>query len=1294
MSLASTEQVLSWSYGEVTNPVGFNLITGKPEVDSLFCPKIFGPIKDNECLCSVPTPNAGICSECGVELTNSWHRRRRFGHIELAAPVVHTWFYKHSPSVLALLLDLPSRTVQMIVDCELHLVIASRESEVKAGELVSTKTLYDLNNNNAQCEVAYGAQAILALLSKVDIWSLKCNLSSRLAKLNPSSTTANALVRKLELINAFIKSSTDPRLIVLNVLPVLPAGLRPALVLKNAKYASSDLNELYRQVIIKNRSVKTLDDELDAQIRSVRELQRSVDALFDNSKTKPQTLGYNNYALKSLTDLLKGKSGRFRQNLLGKRVDYSGRSVIAPGPELDLNECGLPKIMAFELFKPFLRAKAMMFWKLNNVHEANTLLKASPADARWLLEEVVRWHPVLLNRAPTLHKLSFQAFKVRIVDSKVIRLHPLVCAGFNADFDGDQMAVHVPLTIEARAEAAALMMSTNNVLHPAHGSPSILPTQDIILGLYYMSLVSTDTSSMCFSSYSDVSAALLSGLVKLSTKVRFRVCRRGDCVLWLSTPGRLLFNELIPTKCGRFYDAFCPPLTKAYVYDLIDDVFRVCGVQQMTQFCLDIMELGFKHARMSGISIGKSDFPDFSYKRDVLSNVSRAVNDLSADYRVSDRWELWANAVELIANGVDVELAQRGGCQTSIQIVANSGARGTKSQISQLVGLKGFVYGFDGKLCLMPVLSSYMEGLSAIEFFYTAYGSRRGLIDTALKTATSGYFTRKLVEVARDCTITKLDCNTVNGIRFSLRHSTSFIKRSLIGRILAKPILEGSETLFEANTVISNHNVNKLIKHAGKSVTLRSPVTCGCVCGVCAQCYGIDLSTNGLVCLGQAVGIIAAQSIGEPGTQLTLRAFHDTGVAKKRERATRVHVLSPRDGKLRLHNIACVFNTTGDAIVIGKACTLTVECDGVTCFRHKLGLGERLVMRTGARVRAGSLLCLGRGAYATKITLISGFLSLSKFIEGINSRVELDRYMGTLTRIAYANALFGAKILISAAPAAFAYKPKNGEQLIAIPGAHVNIGDSLTWLLLNVRIHERFKQQLSFVKLANLFENRVHTRARALVSPFSGRIRIGEVNSNDSTYTYVLDPLTTARKPLAFVVKGKPLNISANTLVRKGKMLIPGEVDLQKLAAQSGLSALVRCFVASVQKVYDSQGVSINSKHIEVVLSQMIKSARVISGGNSEFRRGQHVDWATVIEINRKFTDLGFELVRARRLILGVSRVCATQCSLLSAMAYQGSVGLLVKAAISSTRFRLLSIKERVMLGALAPIGTGAYRNV
>ncbi|XXM93263.1 MAG: DNA-directed RNA polymerase subunit beta' [Candidatus Hodgkinia cicadicola] len=1287
VSLASAEQMLSWSYGEISNPAGFNLITGKPEVNGLFCAKTFGPIKDNECLCSAPTFGISSCLVCGVEFVSSWCRRRRFGHIELAAPIIHTWFYKLSPNVLALLLGISALAVQMIVNYDIHLIVASREPKYSAGKFVSTRTLCELNKAKARCVFVSGARAVSTLLNKVNVFDIKRGLHSRLAKLK-SGPTAATLRRRLEIIDSFINSRTDPQLIVLSVLPVLPPGLRPALVLKDSKYASSDLNELYRQILIKNRAVKLEDSEPEERIKSARALQQSVDALFDNSRAIPQALGYNNRALRSLTDLLKGKNGRFRQNLLGKRVDYSGRSVIAPGPELSLNECGLPKAMAMELFKPFVCAKAMMAWGLNNEAEAAALLKIAPAQARAFLDEVTQWHPVLLNRAPTLHKLSFQAFRVRIVDSKVIRLHPLVCAGFNADFDGDQMAVHVPLTKEARAEAVALMMSTNNALHPAHGSPCILPTQDIILGLYYMSLVSANDSKMCFSSYADVSAALVSGLVKISTRVKFR----DGHSLRESTPGRLLFNELMPSECKRFYDVFCPPLAKAYVYELIDVVYYTCGVRRMTQFCVDIMKLGFKHASASGVSIGKLDFPDFSYKRNVLSNVSRMVNDLSTQYRVSDRWELWANAVELIAHGVDIELMLRGGNWTSIQIVANSGARGTRSQIRQLIGMKGFVYGFDGKLCLMPVLSSYIEGLSAVEFFYTAYGSRRGLIDTALKTASSGYFTRKLVEVARDCIVSKLDCKTARSVRFSLKHNANYVKHNLISRTLAKAVARGNKTILAANTVLSSQNVSKLLKHGGKSVYLRSPVTCECADGVCSLCYGADLSTNKLASLGQAVGIIAAQSIGEPGTQLTLRAFHDTGVARKTDRVTRAHVLSPCNGVLRLQNLACVFNAAGDAIVVGKVCALEIKRNGVTCFKRKLRRGDRVLLRDGAIVSVGSLLSLSCGMYSTQMLLVNGFLSLSNFVEGVSSRASIDAYMGLLMRASYANATFNAKVKISAGLSTFVYYPLNGEQLAAVSGTFVNVGDMLIWKLVSILAHASAHQQLSFVKLASMFESKVHARARALISPFSGRIRLGQ--THDKTRAYVLEPLMRRCRPLAFVVKGEPIKVLNGELVRKGKVLIPGELDLHKFVNQNGLNALVRQFVARVQKIYDSQGVSVSSKHIEVILTQMTKYSVVIARGNSEFSSGARLHWTSVIGANHKLVDAGLKFIKAQRMLLGISRICATQRSLLSAMAYQGSTSLLVKSIIARSKFKLPSVKERVMLGALAPVGTGIYRNV
>ncbi|XXN19698.1 MAG: hypothetical protein AAJB65_00570 [Candidatus Hodgkinia cicadicola] len=1289
VSLASAEQVLSWSYGEVSNPLGFNPFTGKPELKGLFCSKIFGPIKERECLCDSPSYGVNSCPTCGVEFVSSWCRRKRFGHIELAIPVVHTWCYKSSPNVLATLLSLPTRTIHAIMSYEIHLVASSREPGVKVGEYICSEIACDMERAKARCKVLSGANIILTLLKKININNVKESLCAKLNKFG-SDATVDALKRKIELIDAFIKAPTNPRLVVIKVLPVLPPGLRPAMMLKDSRCASSDLNELYRRVLIKNKAVNAKADDPETYIKDMYDLQQSVDALFDNSKVLPQAVSYNNYALKSLTDNLKGKNGRFRQNLLGKRVDYSGRSVITPGPELKLNECGLPRAMAMELFKPFVKAKAMMVWKINDAFQADDLLKAMPARANEFLDEVIRWHPVLLNRAPTLHRLSFQAFKIRTLNTKVIRLHPLVCAGFNADFDGDQMAVHVPLTTEARAEAAALMMSVNNVLHPAHGSPSILPTQDVILGLYYTSLVSAEGCNMCFSSYADVSAALECNLIKLHTRIRFRALANSVYVLRETTAGRLLFNELVPVECEKFYDVSCPFLTKPYVYDLIDEVRYKCGVRKMTRFCVDIMRFGFKHACLSGISIGKSDFPSFGYKRNVLASTFRAVSGLSSRYRVSDRWDLWSNAVELVVHGINVELAQQQGYQTSIQIVTNSGARATQSQIGQLVGLKGFVYGFNSKLCLMPVLSSYTEGLSAVEFFFTTFASRRALTDTALKTASSGYLTRKLVEAARDCIVRKLDCRTSESVRVSLKYNSNFIKHNLVSRTLAKPIVFGGKTILKANTVISIRNVSEVLKYAKNYVYLRSPIMCRCVNGVCAFCYGADLSTHKLVSLGQAVGIIAAQSIGEPGTQLTLRAFHDTGVVKKKEQVTRAHIVSPCDGVLWLRNLVCTLGNTGDIIVMGKACTLEIEHGGIVRYRHKLRRGDRLLVMNGATVCVDSLLCLGRGEYVTRMLLINGVLSLHKFIEGTSSHTSVDQYMGLLMRTAYINSVFDAEVWISSGASKFVYKPLDKEQLIAISGASVNIGDKLTWVLTSfLKQASARRRQLSFVKLASLFESRVDTRNRTLIAPFNCRLKLGQI-VNGSRF-YALQPLVRNRRPLFFRVTGEPLKIMNNELVRKGRVLIPGELDLYKFVNQNDLGYLVRYFVARIQEIYENQGVNISSKHIEVILSQMTRYARVVLPGDSKFKRRQRVPWTLIININRELSVKRLEIIQAKRLMLGITNLCSTQQSLLSAMAYQGSTSLLIKAAISRTRFKLSSIRERVMLGGLASVGTGIY---
>ncbi|WGS83603.1 MAG: DNA-directed RNA polymerase subunit beta' [Candidatus Hodgkinia cicadicola] len=1290
VSLASPDLMLCWSFGEVSNPTGLDFETGKPEAGGVFCPKVFGPVRDFECLCITPTFGLNACLVCGVEFVSSWERRKRFGHIELAAPVVHTWFYKSSPNVVASLLGMPAATVLKLINCELHLVTASDDANVGVGDYVNTSTYYKLSSKKGYKFVS-GGKLVLKLLSDINVDSLKLKLELELSEAK-SASVMSSLKRRLQLVDVFVGSRIDPKWMVLKIVPVLPPGLRPAVVLESAKYASSDLNELYKRVVTKNLNVETLANDPEALVAGLRELQRSVDALFDNSKTTPQALSYSNCALKSLSDLLKGKSGRFRQNLLGKRVDYSGRSVIAPGPELNLNECGIPVVMALELFKPFLRAKAVLAKNLNSLWQAKALLESDSKTAQALLSEVVRWHPVLLNRAPTLHKLSIQAFKVRLVNSKVIRLHPLVCSGFNADFDGDQMAVHVPLSKEARAEAVAIMLSTHNVLHPANGIPSILPTQDMILGLYYVSLVGVSSSSKCFSSYAEVSLALLTDQVKLDTRIRFWTKTNGTRLLRESTPGRLLFNELIPPKCGLFYDLSCPQLTKSYVCQLVETVCDVCGPRRMAKFCVSIMKLGFKYATESGVSIGRLDFPSSSYKHEAVSNTIKTINSLSERYRFNQRWRLWAKTVEFVSSSVDVELEQRECFQTSIQIMANSGARGTRSQIKQIVGLKGYVHGFDGKLCCAPILSSYRDGLSAIEFFYSSCGSRKGLIDAAIKTASSGYLTRKLVEAARDCVVTQFDCGAVNGIRFPIKKSASYVRNKLLGRTLTFPIMAANCVVVRANALISTRNLAKLLKYGGSSVWVRSPVTCEAHSGFCALCYGADLSKSKLVSLGEAVGVLAAQSIGEPGTQLTLRTFHDTGIEDKSVRSTRFHLLSPCAGVLRTLDLACVLDSTGDVVVMGNSGILTICQGDVVAFRYKLERGTRLLACDGEFVDSGALLCLNYSTNASCAALVSGVVSFDGFVENVSSRSSSDSKTGLVCYSAKPNKLLKARVCVSTCASVFKHELSASEQLAVLPGRNVSIGDQFVYTVKASPEHRSPKPHASLSKLANLFENNPDKSALALISPVRGKIRLGEAGNGVSAFA--IEPLVRSQAPIMYTTSSGSLALTDNQLVNRGAVLIPGEVELVEFVSRHGMNDLVCYFTDKVQEIYENQGVNLNSKHVEVVIAQMTKFVEITSAGDSKFKLNQHTFWHRVTNANIKLKSAGLRLVKAQRMLLGISNICSKQKSLLSAIAYQDVVKLLAKAAISHASYKMSSIKERIMLGALTPVGTGFYKHM
>ncbi|PIM94895.1 DNA-directed RNA polymerase subunit beta' [Candidatus Hodgkinia cicadicola] len=1317
LTIASPEAIMAHSWGEVFNPVGSDVKTNKPNFNGLFCPKIFGPVNANECLCEEPTfDRTWICEVCGVDLSITNHDvRSRFGHISLAVPVVHPLFYKSDPNVIAILLDKTDGFIEDLTNCNLHVVIESSSDELDSDQIITTDMYRELWGSKSK--ILTGGTALSYLLSKINLKMIKQSM----LEMNRSVLSEDVLEgvnKRLEIVNGLIDGDIQPDLLMIRILSVLPAGLRPMVILDEDKLVSSDLNELYKQVIIGNNIVSLMLDEIedgsdvdfDDYLIALRDLQLVVNALIDNSSGADKPMHYNVGALKSLTESLKGKRGMFRSNILGKRVDYSGRSVIVPGPDLLLNECEIPRVMALELFDPFVCSKLMLRRGIETESEAKYILKHDRTLANEILDEVVKYCPVLLNRAPTLHKLNIRAFWIKLTNERVIRLHPLLCSGYNADFDGDQMAVHVPLSFQAKMECSLLMMADKHVFHPAHGDPCILPTKDMILGLHYMSLTSNVEKNICLQSFSQVHRLLESGIVGLHDKVKF-ITKGGSVNTITSTPGRLLISEAVPVKCRFLYEWSFPNLSKQMVSDLVGLVRKHYNSQVMVLFCEHLMALGFKYSTRSGLSLSMVDFDVPSIKNSLIKKMRTVVtstwpnlfrgdnkqSNVSTNNRQSF-WSIWPKLLRDIHSGIESELHCKESKRVGIKLMLDSGARGTWSQVKQLAGAKGDIIGLDNQRCGIPILNSYSEGLSLIQFFCCSFSSRRGLADTSLNTASSGYLTRKLVEVTRECVIGKSDCRTTFGLKVMLVIEKDFIKNRLIGRTLMKPIHSNGIIITKANELITDDNIRTILDHCGNDLWIRSPLTCQSKTGCCKLCYGIDLGSRRIVKDGGSVGILAAQSISEPGTQLTLRTFHgkhdskeDTGVE-----GIRGCLSAPLSGVVRLTNISCVCFRS-EITVVGTKCRLAIEQDNMEVWGLVLKRGTTLLVTNNTNVSVGSILCFNNMVDGRCISLASGIIKLRNLIYGINvvkvmeggltmagrdiNSIEFNKGRSSSVCLDVG----GGLILDHFVPSEIKIN------LLVHSSKKVNVFDVLSEVRDNRQDSIVSDEGEAFTKLSRMFEGNIEENDCVVLANTDGCFKYGNKKPNDNVF--VLDPSSSTKRPLVYHLQQNVAVVEDNKRVTKGASIVLGEPSLQEYIDVYGFDRFFNYFINTVQEIYESQGVSVNSKHIEVVLKQMVDIGYVLESGDLPIPVGKNLKWCELSKINSIATTLGMKPAVFVRKIIGINEICLNWTSALSAISFHGSTRSITKATISGKPCDVSGIKDSIILGKLPPFGTGFRYN-
>ncbi|RLA60113.1 MAG: DNA-directed RNA polymerase subunit beta' [Gammaproteobacteria bacterium] len=1348
IGLASPELIRSWSFGEVKKPETINYRTFKPERDGLFCAKIFGPVKDYECLCGKykRLKHRGvICEKCGVEVALAKVRRERMGHIELASPVAHIWFLKSLPSRIGLLLDMTLRDIERVLYFESYVITDPGMTTLEQSQLLSDEQYYEaMEEFGDEFSAKMGAEAIQDLMLQLDLDREIATLREEIPATN-SETKIKKLSKRLKLMEAFASSGNKPQWMVLNVLPVLPPDLRPLVPLDGGRFATSDLNDLYRRVINRNNRLKRLLDlnAPDIIVRNEkRMLQESVDALLDNGRRGRAITGSNKRPLKSLADMIKGKQGRFRQNLLGKRVDYSGRSVIVVGPTLRLHQCGLPKKMALELFKPFIFGKLEARGLATTIKAAKKMVEREPPEVWDILAEVIREHPVLLNRAPTLHRLGIQAFEPVLIEGKAIQLHPLVCAAYNADFDGDQMAVHIPLTIEAQLEARALMMSTNNILSPASGEPIIVPSQDVVLGLYYMTRerVNAKGEGTIFANTSEVHRAYVAGHVHLQARVKVRVHEvvntdEGESIARTfiadTTVGRALLWEIVPE--GIAYEMVNQNMAKKAISRIINQCYRMVGLKPTVIFADQLMYTGYEYSTRSGASIGVNDFVIPDDKAQLIERAQAEVKEIENQYasglvtqgeKYNKVIDIWSRANDLVSKSMMEGLSKesvinRDGEEeqqasfNSVYIYADSGARGSPAQIRQLAGMRGLMAKPDGSIIETPIVANFREGLNVLQYFISTHGARKGLADTALKTANSGYLTRRLVDVAQDLVVTEVDCGTERGLLMTPVIDGGDIIESLgdrvLGRLVARDVIRpGSEDeiAITADTMLDELWIKRLEEMGIDEIDVRSPITCETRHGICASCYGRDLARGHRINMGEAVGVVAAQSIGEPGTQLTMRTFHIGGAASRATAQDNIQVMN--DGTVRLHNLKFVERKDGCLVAVSRSGELSLlDTRGRERERYKLPYGATIKVGDNVQVSAGDIVANWDPHTHPIITEVAGTVKFSGMEEGITIRRQTDELTG-LSSIAVLDAVERPVAGKDIRPAVSLVDDKGEELCLAgtnVPAhyflpanAMVSMEDSTNVGAGDViaRIPQEGSKTRDITgglpRVADLFEAR-KPKEPAILAEISGTVSFGKETKGKRRL--VITPVGGELLPdgsdhyEALIPKWRNMSVFEGENVERGEVVSEGPPSPHDILRLKGITELAKYIVNEIQEVYRLQGVKINDKHIEVIVRQMLRKVIITSSGDSTLIKGEQVEYTTLLKENERLLAENLVPATGDRELLGITKASLATESFISAASFQETTRVLTEAAVTGKRDHLRGLKENVVVGRLIPAGTG-----
>src|SRR6187401_1827389 len=1342
IGLASPDMIRSWSFGEVKKPETINYRTFKPERDGLFCAKIFGPVKDYECLCGKykRLKHRGVvCEKCGVEVTQAKVRRERMGHIELTSPTAHIWFLKSLPSRIGLMLDMTLREIERVLYFEAFVVIDPGMTPLTRGQLLTDEMYLEaIEEHGDEFDARMGAEAVYELLKSIDLQAELLKVREEMAGTS-SETKLKRLSKRLKLCESFIESGNKPEWMVMVVLPVLPPDLRPLVPLDGGRFATSDLNDLYRRVINRNNRLRRLL-ELNAPDIIVRNekrmLQEAVDALLDNGRRGRAITGTNKRPLKSLADMIKGKQGRFRQNLLGKRVDYSGRSVIVVGPTLRLHQCGLPKKMALELFKPFIFQKLQIRGDASTIKAAKRLVEREGPEVWDILEEVIREHPVLLNRAPTLHRLGIQAFEPVLIEGKAIQLHPLVCTAFNADFDGDQMAVHVPLSVEAQLEARALMLSSNNILSPANGDPIIVPSQDVVLGLYFMTRekVGAKGEGMMFSDTQEVHRAYEGRQIELQAKVKVRVRE------WTKSPegvfteklrvvsttvGRSLLSEILPK--GLSFDLVNQDMTKKIISATINACYRALGLKETVIFADQLMYTGFQYATRSAVSFGIDDIVIPEQKTKIVAAADKDVKEIQDQYssglvtngeRYNKVVDIWSRANDQVAKammeklGVEDAVDSYGKVQkqksfNSIFMMADSGARGSAAQIRQLAGMRGLMAKPDGSIIETPITANFREGLNAQQYFISTHGARKGLADTALKTANSGYLTRRLVDVAQDLVVTTVDCGTEAGLTMMPLVEGGDVVEGLGERVLGRTVVEDilkpgtEEILLPKGTLIDEKMVRQIEQEGVDVVKVRSPITCKTRYGVCATCYGRDLARGRQINIGEALGVMAAQSIGEPGTQLTMRTFHIGGAASRAAAANSVEAKGK--GAARLHNLKTVHHERGHWVAVSRSGELGVIDEfGRERERYKIPYGAVITVSDGDAIEPGQIVATWDPHTHPVVTEVAGFIKFSDFIDGITVQSQVDEVTGLSSivvmdpkqRSSGGKDLRPVVRLTNAKGKEVTFANTDIPAVYALPaGALVNLEDGVQVSVGDViaRIPQESSKTRDITgglpRVADLFEAR-KPKDSAILGEYSGTVSFGK-ETKGKRRLIITDEHGEKHEEL--IPKWRHLTVFEGEHVERGEVIADGEPNPHDILRLQGVEPLANYLVREIQDVYRLQGVKINDKHIEVIIRQMLRKVEIVETGETPFLRGEQLDRARAMALNDRLEKDSKQPAKLQPVLLGITKASLATESFISAASFQETTRVLTEAAVRGLKDDLRGLKENVIVGRLIPAGTGSF---